>query len=52
MSRIGQRDMSAFATDGVSVVDSSLDLTVLDHVNDNQLENSSEVAPVRIKSVG
>lgn len=52
MSRIGQRDMSACTTAGVSVVDSSLDRTVLDHMNDNQLENFFELASVRIKSVG
>lgn len=52
MSRIGQRDMSAFTTDSVSVVDSSLDPTVLDDMNDNRLENFFELAPVRIQSVG
>lgn len=44
--------MSAFTTDSVSVVDSSLDPTVLDHMNDNWLENFFELAPVRIQSVG
>lgn len=48
MSPAGQMDISAFTTESVSVIDSSLDPikantepTVLDHMTDNQLENYS-----------
>lgn len=53
MSPAGQMDMSAFTTEGVSVVDSSLgpekanmEPTVLDHMTDNQTENSSGLEQV------
>lgn len=56
LSSIVQRDISGLNTDNFSVVDSSVDcekthnieLTVLDHSNNNQHENCSELAQVSI----
>lgn len=50
VSPAGQMDISAFTTESVSVVDSSLDPektntepAVLEHMTDNQLENPSRL---------